>query len=127
MGESGRRLIPSLIRVFKRQRPPFGVNGSDYRDLLTVDDLSDAIVTCVQAEHLGVINLCSGRPVAIAEIVNQVAKIHDQDPAIILNLGPDRTSDTPFLVGSNSQLTSLGWKPKTDLIDGLTIYSKSLL
>ena len=121
-GEASQRLIPSLFKVFKKEILPFGVNASCYRDLLHVEDAARAVLVCAQSMFVGAVNICSGRPVQISEIVDIVARINNCDPEIILKLTPQNQEACNFLVGENKMLRSLGWKQEIMLGQGLANY-----
>lgn len=121
-GESNQRLIPSLFKAFKGDILPFGVNASSYRDLLHVEDAATAVLACAQSKFVGAINICSGRPVQISEIVGVVARINNCDPEVILKLAPKNQEANNFLVGENKKLVSLGWKQEIMLCQGLVNY-----
>jgi nucleoside-diphosphate-sugar epimerase len=121
-GEAPQRLIPSLFKVFNGEVLPFGVNRNGYRDLLHVKDIAKAILACTQSKIAGVVNLCSGEPTKIDDIVNAVARITGSDPDIILKLAPTKREAHQFLVGANTKLQSLGWKQEIKLNEGLLNY-----
>jgi nucleoside-diphosphate-sugar epimerase len=121
-GEASQRLIPSLFKAFKGEVLPFGVNASSYRDLLHVEDAASAVVTCAQSKFVGAVNICSGRPVRISEVVAAVARLNNSDPQIILKLAPKNQEGNNFLVGDNSKLKSLGWRQEMMLDQGLMNY-----
>ncbi len=109
-GEDSRRLLPSLIEVFKGNRAPFGVNATAYRDFLAAEDLAVGFVRLLQGETAGVYNLCSGQPVQIAEVVRLVANVFKSDPKMVLDLSTERPGEPPLLVGDNHKLKALGWQ-----------------
>jgi nucleoside-diphosphate-sugar epimerase len=121
-GEASQRLIPSLFNAFKGEVLPFGVNASSYRDLIHVEDAARAVLVCTQSKFVGAVNICSGAPVKISEVVDAVARINKSDPEIILNLGPKNQEANNFLVGENKKLQSLGWKQQIMLDHGLMNY-----
>lgn len=121
-GESSQRLIPSLFKAFRKENLPFGVNASSYRDLLHVEDAARAVVACAQSKFVGAVNICSGAPVKISEVVEAVARINNCDPEIILKLEPKNQEANNFLVGENKKLQSLGWKQQIMLGQGLMNY-----
>jgi nucleoside-diphosphate-sugar epimerase len=121
-GESSQRLIPSLFKAFKKEILPFGVNSSSYRDLLHVEDAARAVLACAQSNFVGAVNISSGRPVQISEIVDVVARINNCDPEVILKLVPENQETNNFLVGENKKLRSLGWKQEIMLGQGLMNY-----
>jgi nucleoside-diphosphate-sugar epimerase len=121
-GEAPQRLIPSLFKAFKNEIFPFGVNASSYRDLLHVEDAARAVVACTQRNFVGAINICSGAPVQISEVVDAVAKINNRDPEMILKITLKKQEVNNFLVGENKKLQSLGWKQQIMLCQGLMTY-----
>jgi nucleoside-diphosphate-sugar epimerase len=113
--EKSQRLIPSLFKAFRGELEPFGVNNRYLRDFVHVDDLVSAILTCIQRKLDGVINLSSGNPVALEQIVRIIATVEGKDPNLILDRrSPDR-AEPQLLVGKNEKLRSLGWNPEQDL------------
>lgn len=123
-GEAPQRLIPSLFKAFNGDVPPFGVNSSSYRDLLHVEDAARGLVACAQNKFVGAVNICSGRPVQISEVVQKIAKITNGDPDIILKLTPKKQEINRFLVGENKKLERLGWKQEIMLDQGLLNYQR---
>ncbi len=121
-GEDSQRLIPSLFKAFKGEVSPFGVNLNNYRDLLHVEDAAKAILACAQSKYVGAVNVCSGRPVQICDIVHAVAKITNSDPEIILKLVPAKREANQYLVGENKKLQGLGWKQEITLDQGFLNY-----
>lgn len=118
--EAAARLIPSLAAAFRGERPAFGVNASAFRDFIYVDDLAQAFVTLLQRNADGIFNISSGKPVAIADLVRQLADLLGADPALVLRLATERPGEPPLLVGANEKLAALGWRPAVlDLKDGL--------
>lgn len=121
-GEEKTRLIPSLFRVFQQEEPPFGVNADSYRDLLHVRDLAKALVICVLNQANGILNLSSGEPLSIREIVKIIARTYGVSPSKILDMKSERKGEPRFLVGDNEKLKSFGWKQEIDIVEGLSNY-----
>jgi nucleoside-diphosphate-sugar epimerase len=121
-GEASQRLIPSLFKAFKAEGLPFGVNASSYRDLIHVEDAARAVLACTQSKFVGAVNICSGKPVQISNVVDAIAKINKCDPEIILKLAPKKLENNHLLVGDNKKLESLGWKQEIALEQGLLNY-----
>jgi len=121
-GESPQRLIPSLLKVFQGEVAPFGINGDCYRDLLHATDTARALVKCAQQKFTGIINISSGQPVRLRDIVQMLATIKQSDPEIILRLTPTNKDGQQLLVGSNNKLHSLGWQQQVSLDQGLINY-----
>lgn len=110
-GEDKRRLIPSLIEVFRGRRPPFGVNAEAYRDFIHVDDVARGIITLLDPNAKGPYNISTGRPTKISEVVCVIASLLGSDPRIILSLATERPGEPEILLGDNQRLKHLGWRP----------------
>lgn len=90
------------------------------RDFLDVRDVADAYLDLVASDAAGVVNVCSGKGVALAEIVEMFVSLSrvevriERDPALL------RTPDPPRIVGEPARLEALtGFKPKYDLARSL--------
>ncbi len=111
-GEDRRRLIPSLVDVFAGKRAPFGVNASAYRDFLHVDDVASGFFALLKDEAEGAFNISSAQPLLIADVVKWLAKAGKADPEIVLSLNSERQAEPNLLVGENTKLMGIGWRPR---------------
>lgn len=118
-GESSQRLIPSLIEVFRGQRPSFGVNAPAYRDFLHASDVAEGFVALLRSAESGVYNISSGQPVQLAGVVRELAQLLGANPQAVLDLTTVRPSEPPLLAGENLRLKALGWQPALSLAQGL--------
>jgi nucleoside-diphosphate-sugar epimerase len=122
-GADPRRLIPSLIEVFEGKRLPFKVDTKVYRDFVHADDVASAFLLLLEANAEGAFNICSARPTQLSEVVRVIAEARNANPQMILDLSRKRSEGTPFLVGDNTALNTLGWSARfKDLKDGLNYY-----
>jgi nucleoside-diphosphate-sugar epimerase len=110
-GEDSRRLVPSLIKVFQGERPPFGVNSNAYRDFLHADDVASGFIRLLLSDAAGSYNISSGRPTQIAEVVRTIAKTFNGKPRIVLDLSTERPGEPEILFGDSGKLKALGWQP----------------
>lgn len=115
LDEGPQRLVPSLMRVFQGESPPFGVNANAYRGMLPVNDAAEAFVELLLSDQTGMVNICSGEPVAISDVVRSVARLFDADPDKVLRLASTRPGDPPLLVGNCQRLRSTGWVPQSSI------------
>ncbi len=118
-GEAAGRMIPRLIEVFRGNTAPFGVNAAAYRGMLHVPDAAQAFVALLQAGANGSVNICSGQPVQIAQVVRELAALCGGNAQDVLQLASSRTGDPHLLVGENSRLQATGWRPRYTLEQGL--------
>lgn len=117
--EARQRLIPSLIDVFRGDRPPFAVNAPAYRDFLHASDVAESFMTLLQSGKSGAYNISSGQPVQIGHLVRELARLLDTDPQAVLDLTTERPGEPPLLAGENLRLKALGWQPALSLAQGL--------
>jgi nucleoside-diphosphate-sugar epimerase len=112
IGEDSRRLIPSLIDVFKGKRAPFGVNAESYRDFVHVEDVARGFICLLLSDAEGVYNIASGNPTQIGGVVRTIAKAFNANPSKVLELATERPGEPKVLFGNNQKLRMLGWEPK---------------
>lgn len=83
---------------------PFTMGKNQY-DFITVDELADQLSAAVmQKEVTGIINCCTGRPMSLAERVEQFIKEHDLDIKLEYGAFPDRPYDSPCEYGDNTKI-----------------------
>lgn len=119
MGESSPRLLPSLVEVFRRARPPFTVNATAYRDFVHASDVAEAFVTLLLTDATGPFNIGSGIPTQIETLVRETANALGADPRPMLEQATTRNDEPPLLVGDNRRLLNLGWRPLLSLAEGI--------
>ena len=118
-GEAPKRMLPSLVEVFRGRAAPFGVNTSAYRGMLPVADAAEAFVHLLEQGANGRFNICGGQPASIGDVVRTLARLCEADPAPVLDLASARAGDPPMLVGDNTRLLATGWRPTLTLEQGL--------
>jgi nucleoside-diphosphate-sugar epimerase len=116
------RLIPSLFDCFLGKIRPFGVNRHAYRDLMHASDVAHSLLHCAECAFDGTINICSGQPVLLESLVQQIANLCNRNPDCVLNLDSGRPNEPTMLIGDNSKLKQLGWTSTTNLTTGLATY-----
>ena len=90
-----------------RRTFPF-TSGKNRYDFISVQDLADQIAAVVSQEDVdGIINACSGRPVTLAERVEQYIKDNDLDITLEYGAFPDRPYDSPGVWGDVSKITRI--------------------
>ena len=86
-GQAESSLLPQLKRAVEEGRSVFNMSGGEQlRDYLSVTDVASNLVTlALHAADIGVLNVCSGRPVSVRKLVEGWIDEHKWD--IELNLG----------------------------------------
>ena len=120
-GQSQNRLIPFVVKNSLMNKSFNSSSGNQLRDFLYIDDAINSIMKCLKNKESNghILNICSGSPVKIKFIINEICKKIKRGRPIFgkINLRPDE----PLQLYSNYQKAKkfLGWKPKTKLSVGL--------
>ena len=86
---------------------PFTTGKNKY-DFIHVDELAKQIAACVmQTEVDGIINVCSGVPVSLADKVESFIKEHNFDIELEYGAFPDRPYDSPAVWGNNEKIEKI--------------------
>lgn len=120
-GQDRKRFLPQIINGCLRDEEFKTSEGNQLRDFCYVDDVVDALMRAATTqEALGrIINIASGRPVSIREVIQQVMAI--------IGGGKPAWGAHPYRKGENMSLYAdvglakslLGWVPSTSLDEGL--------
>jgi GDP-L-fucose synthase len=125
-------VFPALIRKFheaKVNRQPYVElwgSGDPLREFLYADDLADACIHLMNYyDKNEIVNIGTGSDVTIRELAELIKKSIGYDGEIHWNRAmPD---GTPRKLLDISKLKSLGWEPKTSLIDGIKLTYENYL
>lgn len=91
-----------------------------YRDFLHIEDVAGAIWAVARSNLGGVVNIGSGQPVTVREIVTQIGSILGKPDLINLGALPYRLNDPMFICANNQRLREgTDWEQKYDLVGGL--------
>ena len=84
---------------------PFTTGKSQY-DFITVDELANQLSAAVmQKEVVGIINCCTGKPMSLADRVEQFIKEHGLDIKLEYGAFPDRPYDSPCVYGDAKKIS----------------------
>lgn len=117
--EDKRRLVPSVIYSLLNGEKVKITSGDQVRDFLHVEDVAAAIWAIAQSNLTGPVNIGSGKPVTIKEIVTQIAKTLNR--LDLINFAAAGDDHQPMIIcANNGTLTrNTAWKPKFNLEQGL--------
>jgi nucleoside-diphosphate-sugar epimerase len=118
--EDPKRLVSLVIRSLLVGEPARCSHGRQIRDYLHVDDVADALVTLLDGDVRGAVNIGSGQPVALRDIVSLIAAKLDRAHLVEFGAVPSHPHDTPLVVADVARLTEeVKWRPRYDLDRGL--------
>ncbi len=118
--EAPDRLVASVVRSLLRNEPVRCTHGNQVRDFLHVRDAADALVTLLDSDVSGPVNIASGKPLGVRELVSRIAEMQKLPQLLHFGAVPARPEDPSFLVADVRRLTcEVGWRPGYDLDAGL--------
>lgn len=114
-GRLVRSVVDALI-VGERARTS---TGEQVRDFLHVADAAAGIVHVLESDLRGPVNVASGRPLEVREIVRTIARLVGHEDRIEWGATLARPNDPPFVCADVSKLAASGFTPAFDLESGL--------
>jgi nucleoside-diphosphate-sugar epimerase len=118
--EDKRRLVPHVITSLLSDKMAIVTKGEQVRDFLHVEDVASAIWNVGQNNVSGVLNVGSGKPVTVREIVTKIGEILDRVCMIKFGAIPYSASDPMFICANNRKLLNhTDWASRYDLQEGL--------
>lgn len=121
---SSAQVVPSLIEKFhtakiegKAEVEVWG-SGNARRELLYADDFAEAcLLLMLQDEYIPYINIGYGTDVSIRELAEMIKEIVGYTGRIQFDV--TKPEGAPMKLLDITRIQSLGWKPTTDLFEGL--------
>lgn len=118
--EQGERLVASVIRSILLEKPARCSHGQQIRDFLYVQDAADALVALLDSEVLGPVNIASGVPVAVSEVVQEIADQLERPDLVRLGALTVSENEPPERVAVVARLRDeVSWSPRYDRPGGL--------
>ncbi len=114
------RLVSSVILALLRGEPARCSHGRQIRDFLHVADVGAALAATLESPVTGAVNIASGQPLAIRDLVHTVADRLGARDRVQLGAIPAAAGEPPLIVGDARRLTDeVGWRPTFDLGAGI--------
>jgi nucleoside-diphosphate-sugar epimerase len=114
------RLVPSVIRSLLAGQPALCTPGTQVRDFLHVADVAGGFVALLDSPITGPVNIASGVPVSIADVVQSIGRQMSAESLIRLGARALPTHEQPRLTADASRLRDeVGWTPQMNLESGL--------
>jgi nucleoside-diphosphate-sugar epimerase len=118
--EHPRRLVASVARALLRGEPALATKGEQVRDFLHVDDAGGAIAAVATSDVDGAVNIGSGEPVTVAQIVVRLGELSGRPDLVRLGELAYTPRDPMFVCANVERLrTATGWSPRWSLGNGL--------
>jgi nucleoside-diphosphate-sugar epimerase len=98
-GEDPRRLVAYLRAMLAAGKPAELGSGNQIRDFLDVREAGRLIVETALSKIQGPVNICSGVPVTVRQIAEQIADEFGRRDLLKFGARPDNLVDPPCVVG----------------------------
>ncbi|MBA2525968.1 MAG: NAD(P)-dependent oxidoreductase [Pyrinomonadaceae bacterium] len=123
--ERPERVVSSVIRSLMRGEPARCSHGNQIRDFLYVQDVADAFVALLSSDVSGPINFASGSPIAVKEIIQNIAEKLGRPELVQFGALPSAPNDPYVLIADARRLREeVGWRSQYDLDQGLELTIK---
>jgi nucleoside-diphosphate-sugar epimerase len=119
------RLCTAIIQKFSRGEKMILKTPDSTKDYIFIEDLAEALLTVVEKQFTGTINLGTGIGISVREIAHTIGKLMGKED-LVGEVSPPEIDPLGYIVSDNSRLLELGWTPKYDLNTGIQTLLKFL-
>jgi GDP-L-fucose synthase len=133
-------VLPAMIKKFHeaktsgKDKVTLWGDGSPYREFLFSDDLAEALLFLMNSKNASevgeLINIGVGTDLTIkelAELISQIVYADEPNRHCVIEWDNSKPNGTPRKLLNVDKLSSLGWKAKTSLKDGIGIAYRDFL
>ena len=114
------RLVASVTRALLAGREAPCSIGTQVRDFLHVDDVAGALVALLASRATGDVNVASGQPVTIRDLVLEIGEQVGRPELVLLGARPLSPRDPPHIVADVTRLRDeVGFTPRFSLREGV--------
>jgi nucleoside-diphosphate-sugar epimerase len=118
--EHPNRLVSSVIRSLLNTEPAPCSHGNQIRDFLHVQDVADAFVALLASDITGAVNIGSGQPVALKEVIYKIGDKIGLSELIQLGAISTTAKEPPLVVANVERLyNEVKWLPRYNLDAGI--------
>jgi nucleoside-diphosphate-sugar epimerase len=119
--EDQRRLVAGAVNALLSGQEFRCTDGTQLRDFLHVYDVAEALLTILQSDFTGAVNVGSGQPVTIGNLLRLAAEQVGRPDLLRLGALPRARDDPDILVPDVAQLVRrIRWTPRYTLAEGLS-------
>ncbi|MCI5162968.1 MAG: NAD(P)-dependent oxidoreductase [Candidatus Electrothrix sp. AX5] len=98
-GEDERRLVPYLRKRLAQGEIAELTSGTQVRDFLDIREAGRLIAEIAQGKQQGPVNVCSGQPITVRQLAEQIADEYGRRDLLRFGVRPDNLVDPPCVVG----------------------------
>ncbi len=120
-GEHQDRLVPAVINSLLKGEDVLCTHGEQIRDYMYVKDAAAALTALLDSEVEGPVNIASGKPVVLKELIGKAARMAGRPELVRLGALAASKDDPPLLLANTRRLRyEVEWQPLYDLKQGLS-------
>ncbi len=113
------RLVSGVARAVLRGEQALCTSGTQVRDYMYTPDMGGAFAALLGSEVTGPVNMASGTPVPVAEVVMAIAAAAERPELVRLGALSQRPGESQRLTADVGRLREdVGWLPSVDLHEG---------
>ena len=105
-GEDERRLVPYLRTQLAAGKPAELTSGCQIRDFVDVRVAGEMIVDIALSRRQGAVNICSGLPITVRQLAENVADEYGRRDLLRFGLRPDNLVDPKYVVGVRTEISA---------------------
>jgi nucleoside-diphosphate-sugar epimerase len=114
--ENPNRLVSYVIRALINKQAAKCSKGEQIRDFLYVSDVADAFICLLESKVHGAMNIGSGTPISIKELVDKIGQLTGNPDLIKMGELPGKNDEPPMIVADTKRLKKeLLWMPKNSI------------
>jgi nucleoside-diphosphate-sugar epimerase len=98
-GEDDRRLVPTLRKKLSANEPAELSSGEQIRDFLDVQEAGRLIVNIALSDRDGAINICSGVPITVKQLAENIADEYNLRHLLKFGARPANMFDPAIVIG----------------------------
>lgn len=118
--QPSQQLIPHVIQSLLDGATAECTHGRQLRDYLHVADVASACVAVLGSDLRGAVNVGSGEPTRLRDMIHTVADRLDARSRVVLGAREVKPGEPPLLVANPTRLQQeVGWSPSFTVRDGL--------
>ncbi len=118
--EDARRVVPAIALCLLKGEVAKVTPGMQIRDYLHVEDVAGAIWAAAQSAATGAVNIASGEPITIAELVRTIGRLLGKSHLVAIGAVGYRENDPMQVFADTTRLRQeIGWSPRYTLETGL--------
>lgn len=117
--EKPERLIPQIFDALTQSKPIKVGSADRQRDILHVDDAARGLLTLLQSEIDGAVNIADGNPIRMGQIFDFIGDLTGRGGLIRTGERPDTAGEPKQLTADASLIRATGWRPLIPIEDGL--------